>query len=136
MLTRDVESFEVFPTVTNCAQEDIRHRPGLATLACGNAACHLLQRTGGGNLAIRKVYGRDRLRLLRCRSCGEKFFAPRGTAWFNTTIAEAKAASIIDHLDVGSGLDHGMGHLATLRPEKNERLPPIKVETKGRPHHP
>ena len=34
------------------------------------------------------------------------------------------------------GLDHGMGHLATLRPEKNERLPPIKVETKGRPHHP
>src|SRR5262249_51582711 len=35
-----------------------------------------------------------------------------------------------------TGLDHGMGHLATLRPEKNERLPPIKVETKGRPHHP
>src|SRR5499427_6312650 len=29
-----------------------------------------------------------------------------------------------------------MGHLATLRPEKNERLPPIKVETKGRPHPP
>ena len=34
------------------------------------------------------------------------------------------------------GLDHGMGHLASMRPEKNERLPPIKIEAKGRPRHP
>jgi len=34
------------------------------------------------------------------------------------------------------GLDHGMGHLASVRPENHQRLPPIKVETKGRPRHP
>ena len=34
-------------------------------------------------------------------------------------------------IEAHMGLDHGMGHLASMRPEKNERLPPIKVETKG-----
>jgi GlpG protein len=42
---------------------------------------------------------------------------------------------IIPHV-ANTGLDHGMGHLASMRLENNERLPPIKVETKGRPHHP
>jgi hypothetical protein len=37
---------------------------------------------------------------------------------------------------VRCGLDHGMGHLASVRPENNQRRPPIKVETKGRPRHP
>jgi hypothetical protein len=34
------------------------------------------------------------------------------------------------------GLDHGIGHLASMSPQKNERLPPSKVEMRGRPRHP
>jgi hypothetical protein len=34
------------------------------------------------------------------------------------------------------GLDHGIGHLASMSPEKNEQLTPAKVETSGRPRHP
>jgi IS1 family transposase/transposase-like protein len=76
-------------------------RPDLATLACVNADCQHCGRTGQGNLTIRKVYGQDGIRLLRCRSCHEEFSERRHTALFNTKVSEAKAESIIDHLDEG-----------------------------------
>ena len=76
-------------------------RPDLATLACVNAACQQLRQRGQDNLVIRKVYGHDRMRLLRCRACGKEFSERRGTAFFNTKIAEEKAAAVINHLDEG-----------------------------------
>jgi transposase-like protein len=76
-------------------------RPDLATLACVNAECHQFQRAGAGNLVIRKVYGHDRMRLLRCRACGEEFSERRGTALFNTKLPEAKADDVISHLGEG-----------------------------------
>ena len=45
-----------------------------------------------------------RIRLLRCRTCGEEFSERRGTALFNTRIAEEQAESIINHLDEGCGV--------------------------------
>jgi hypothetical protein len=47
------------------------------------------------------VYGHDRLRLLRCRSCGEEFSERRGTALFNTKLPEPKAEAVINHLGEG-----------------------------------
>ena len=79
-------------------------RPDLTTLACVNPEWHQFRCTGAGNLVIRKVYGHDRIRLLRCRTCGEEFSERRGTALFNTKISEDRAASVIDHLDEGCGV--------------------------------
>ena len=76
-------------------------RPDLATLACVNADCQHYGRLGQGNLTIRKVYGQDGIRLLRCQSCHEEFSERRHTALFNTRVSEAKAEAIIDHLDEG-----------------------------------
>ena len=76
-------------------------RPDLTTLACINADCPQFARPGQGNLTLRKVYGQDDLRLLRCRSCHEEFSERRNTALFNTKVSEAKAEAIIDHLDEG-----------------------------------
>ena len=76
-------------------------RPDLDTLACVNPECHLFRRTGQGNLIVRKVYGHDRIRLLRCRTCGEEFSERRGTALFNTKLPEATAEDVINHLDEG-----------------------------------
>ena len=53
---------------------------------------------------IRKVYGHDRLRLLRCRSCGEEFTERRGTPLFNTKLPEARAEDVINHLGEGCGV--------------------------------
>ena len=79
-------------------------RPDLATLACVSAECQYYGRQGQGNLTIRKVYGQDGIRLLRCRSCHEEFSERRHTALFNTKVSEAKAEAIIDHLDEGCSI--------------------------------
>ena len=76
-------------------------RPDLSTLACVNADCQHYGQPGQGNLTIRKVYGQDGIRLLRCSSCQEEFSERRNTALFNTKVSEAKAEEIIDHLDEG-----------------------------------
>jgi transposase-like protein len=82
-------------------KENVMERPDLDTLACGNAECQLFRQTGQGNLVVRKTYGHDELRLLRCRRCGEEFSERRGTALFNTKVSEAKASEVIDHLVEG-----------------------------------
>jgi len=79
-------------------------RPDLTTLACVNRECQRFRLTGEGNLTVRKVYSHDRIRLLRCRTCGEEFSERRGTALFNTKVTEAKAEAIIDHLGEGCGV--------------------------------
>jgi hypothetical protein len=84
------------PTVL---QEDLRQRPDLTTLTCVNPDCQRFRLTGQNNLTVRKVYGQDRIRLLRCRTCGEEFSERCGTALFNTKIAEEQAESIINHVD-------------------------------------
>ena len=61
-------------------------RPDLDTLACVNPECHRFRLTGQDNLTVRKVYGQDGIRLLRCRTCGEEFSERRGPALFNTKI--------------------------------------------------
>src|SRR5262245_6261303 len=78
-------------------------RPDLDTLACVNPACHQCQHTGQANLPVRQVYGHDRIRLLRCRTCGEECSERRGTALFNTKSPEEPAASVINHLGEGCG---------------------------------
>ena len=70
-------------------------RPDLDTLACVNTACHQFRLTGQGKLTVRKIYGQDGIRLLRCRIWGEEFSERRGTALFNTKVTEAQAEAIL-----------------------------------------
>jgi hypothetical protein len=44
----------------------------LAELACVNEACDLYGQSGQKNLTVRKIYGKDRIRYLRCQCCGEE----------------------------------------------------------------
>jgi transposase-like protein len=82
-------------------KENVMERPDLDTLACVNPECQLFHQSGQGNLVVRKVYGSDAIRLLRCRSCCEEFSERRGTALFNTKVSEAQAVEVIDHLAEG-----------------------------------
>src|SRR5262244_2033096 len=96
-----MKSLRQRPTVL---KETRMQRPDVDTLACVNAECQLFSRSGANNLVVRKVYGHDRIRLLRCRTCGEEFSERRGTALFNTKIPEDKAEAVIDHLGEGCGM--------------------------------
>lgn len=96
-------------------------RPDLNTLACVNAECQWFRHAGASNLVIRKVYGRDRIRLLRCRTCGEEFSERRGTALFNTKLPEAKAEEVINHLGEGCSV-RATGRLMQVAKETVARL--------------
>jgi transposase-like protein len=76
-------------------------RPDLNTLACVNPECQCFRHPGEAHLTVRKVYGPDRIRLLRCRTCGEAFSERRGSALFNTKLPAATAENVISHLDEG-----------------------------------
>lgn len=79
-------------------------RPDLNTLACINPECHQYNQPGAGNLSVRKEYGQDQIRFLRCRECKEEFSERRGTPLFNTKIPEVKAVSVVEHLAEGCGI--------------------------------
>jgi hypothetical protein len=50
---------------------------------------------------VRKLYGKDRIRYLSCRSCAREFSERKRTALFNTKIEESKAISVAEHLAEG-----------------------------------
>ncbi len=79
-------------------------RPDLSNVCCLNPECTDYGHRGRDNLTVRKTYGVDQIRYLRCRRCGEEFSERKGTALFNCKIGEDKAVAVIEHLDSGCGL--------------------------------
>ena len=83
--------------------------------------CHLYSRKGAGNLTVRKVYGKDRIRYLRCRACSREFSERKNTALFNSKIEESKAISVAEHLSEGVSMK-GTSRLVGVSPEVVRRL--------------
>ena len=82
----------------------ITARPPLETLACVAEGCELHGQSGQGNLTVRKVYGRDQIRYLRCRACGAEFSERKHTALWNTKVPEPQAIAVAEHLAEGCSL--------------------------------
>jgi IS1 family transposase len=70
---------------------------------------------------VRKIYGKDRIRYLRCRACSREFSERKGTALFNTKIEESEAVSIAEHLAEGVSTK-GTSRLVRVSPEAVRRL--------------
>ena len=79
-------------------------RPPLDTLACVNERCKLYGQKGQANLTVRKTYGKDAIRYLRCQCCGMEFSERKNTAWWNTKVSEARALTVAEHLGEGCSL--------------------------------
>jgi transposase-like protein/IS1 family transposase len=56
---------------------------------------------GLSNLLVRKTYGQDAIRYLRCRSCQSEFSERKGSALWNSKISEEKAEAVAAHLAEG-----------------------------------
>ena len=79
-------------------------RPPLETLACINIGCELYRQKGQGNLTVRKIYGKDGIRFLRCQCCGTEFSERKTTALWNTKVSERRAIAVAEHLAEGCSL--------------------------------
>lgn len=69
-------------------------RPPLETLACVNHRCELYGRTGQNKLTVRKTYGKDAFRYLRCQACGSEFSERKNTVLWNTKIERRKPSPL------------------------------------------
>lgn len=96
-------------------------RPPLESLACVNLDCDLYGQSGGTNLLIRKVYGRDQIRYLRCHGCQQEFSERKNTALWNSKIPEAKAVWVAEHLADGCGIK-STARLVKVDPSTVRRL--------------
>jgi transposase-like protein/IS1 family transposase len=96
-------------------------RPPLESLACIKETCELYGRAGQGNLTIRKVYGQDKIRYLRCRVCGTEFSERKSTALWNSKVDEARAISVAEHLSEGCSIK-GTARLVKVDPSTVRRL--------------
>jgi IS1 family transposase/transposase-like protein len=96
-------------------------RPQIETLACVNEQCELYGQAGQDNLTVRKTYGKDAIRYLRCRCCGAEFSERKNTALWNTKVSEEKAVSVAEHLAEGCSLS-ATARLAKVHPSVVTRL--------------
>ena len=96
-------------------------RPQLETLACINAACEYYGQRGQNNLTVRKTYGKDSIRYLRCGGCGAEFSERKNTALWNTKVSEERALSVAEHLAEGCSLS-ATARLAKAHPSVVTRL--------------
>lgn len=72
---------------------------------CPRATCSLFGQKGQGNIRPRGWHGRRRdIRLLWCRSCGQRFSERRGTALFRSKLSTSKAVGIVEHVTEGCGI--------------------------------
>lgn len=109
------------------------HRPPLESLACVNDGCQQYAQAGHGNLSVRKTYGKDELRYLRCRSCGREFSERRNTPLWNSKISEQKALAVAEQLAEGTSFK-GTSRLVKVSPEAVRRLAGQLGEHGGRFH--
>lgn len=98
-----------------------KSRPDLETLACVNDRCGMYGQRGQDNLTVRKIYGKDGIRYLRCQSCGKEFSERKETALWNTKVAEDKAVAVAEHLAEGCSLK-ATSRLAKVHPSVVRRL--------------
>ena len=75
-----------------------KERPSIMSLSCQNPDCQAHQQPNQNNLTIRKTYGLEKIRYLRCQTCGFEFSERKNTALWNLKISEARAVQIADCL--------------------------------------
>jgi hypothetical protein len=65
---------------------------------CPNEYCDNHGKRGLGNIVIYDRYGKDRRRLLRCRTCNFRFSERRNSVFFGLHTQESKIREVILHL--------------------------------------
>ena len=89
-------------------------------LVCVNLKCEYFGVKGQENVMVRRRYGIDQIRFVRCRQCREEFSERRGTPLFDLRLSLGKIISVVSHLAEGIGV------------RKTSRLTKVSKDTVGR----
>jgi len=112
-------------------------RPPLESLACVIPECELYGKAGQNNLRVRKIYGADQIRYLRCNCCGEEFSERKNTALWNSKIPEQRSIHVCRQLAEGTSIK-GTARISDTHPDTVRRLAKkagIQSGRVGNAHH-
>jgi transposase-like protein len=87
---------------------------------CSNPDCPQVGIKGGGNVFVRRRYGPEHIRFLRCTACKREFSERQGTAFWNLKLPKATIIQVTKHLAEGTGV------------RKTHRLTGVGRQTVGR----
>ena len=77
----------------------------LSCFCCLNSRCPDHGKRGAGNLTVTSRYGSDKARrMLRCRSCKDRFSERKGTPLFDSRLPPGRAESVLEHVAEGCGV--------------------------------
>src|SRR5947199_10678898 len=77
----------------------------LSRFCCLNPHCPDRGKRGAENLTVTSRYGPDKSRrMLRCRTCQDRFSERKGTALFDCRLPAEKAVSVLEHIAEGCGV--------------------------------
>lgn len=88
---------------------------------------------GRGNLTVRKTYGKDEVRYLRCRSCRTEFSERKNTPLWNSKVPEEKAVAVAEQLAEGTSYK-GCARVVKVSAETVRRLAKCLGKHAGRFH--
>ena len=78
--------------------DDLHH------FCCLNAACADYGKRDAGNLTVPMRYGPHQRRLLRCRTCKQRFSERKGTPLFDCRLPHGQLLDVLRHLADGCGV--------------------------------
>ena len=88
----------------------------LSRFCCLNSNCPDYGKRGVGNLTVPHRYGPGKSRrMLRCRTCKERFSERKGTPLFDTRLPPEKVESVLEHVAEGCGVRQ-TGRLCRVNP--------------------
>lgn len=77
----------------------------LSRFCCLNLKCPDYGKRGAGNLTCTARHGKNaHLRMLRCRTCKDRFSERKGTPFFDSRLPPQKCLSLLEHLSEGVGV--------------------------------
>jgi LacI family transcriptional regulator len=77
----------------------------LSKFCCQNKKCPDYGKRDAANLTVCGWFGKEnRIRLLYCRTCKERFSERKGTPLFRMKLAEDKAVSLLSHISESCGI--------------------------------
>lgn len=77
----------------------------LSKFCCQNPKCVDYGKRGAGNLMVNMRYGsQQQWRLLKCRTCRERFSERKGTPLFDSRLSTEKVVAVLAHLSEGCGV--------------------------------
>lgn len=73
-------------------------------IGCINTECPDYQKIGLGNIIVRREVGKNKIKMLKCKTCKKEFSERNGTPLFGLKSDPSKIEDVLKHIGEGCGI--------------------------------